>query len=119
MDIKEEIATTTRVGITTEVIEIGETTDRIIGGYGSDYRRGEGYRRGGNDRRFNDSRDERYRPNPSRGRNDWNGQNDIRRDDNGYRADRDRPASNIESENNTGHLNSQDARHQNPVGPSN
>ena len=29
-DIKEEIATTTRVGITTEMIEMGETTDRII-----------------------------------------------------------------------------------------
>ena len=29
-DIKEEIATTTRVEITTKVIEIGETTDLII-----------------------------------------------------------------------------------------
>ena len=29
-DIKEEIATNTRVGITTEIIEIGETTDPIL-----------------------------------------------------------------------------------------
>ena len=67
-DIKEEIATITRVGITTEMIEIGETTDRIIEEATAPIIEEEK----GTDRRFNYSRDERYRPNPPRGRNDWN-----------------------------------------------